>query len=235
MKLFVLAGGFGTRLQSVVSQVPKAMAPIGKLPFLHFQMENWLSQGVTSFVFLLHHQAETIIDFLDSYENRMWNHLEIKWLIEPRPLGTGGAIYNAVTELQISDDFLVVNADTWIDSGLAQVARAEVPAMGVTKVQDASRYGSIEFDVNRTATCFWEKNEIGGSGWINTGVTHLNASLFRHKLAQPASLENDFFPEWVRSGILKVVPLECNFIDIGVPQDYFRFCNWIAKEKTDAL
>ncbi len=68
MNLLVLAGGFGTRLQSVVSQVPKALAPVVGVPFLHLQIEHWKSQGIRSFGFLLHHQAELIIGFLQSNE-----------------------------------------------------------------------------------------------------------------------------------------------------------------------
>ena len=63
-RMLVLAGGFGTRLQSVLANVPKALAPIGDTTFLHLQIEHWIAQGLRSFVFLLHHQAEQIITFL---------------------------------------------------------------------------------------------------------------------------------------------------------------------------
>ena len=65
MRMLVLAGGFGTRLQSAVSLAPKALAPVGDIPFLQFQLEHWVRQGIKSFVFLLHHQANLIKDFLD--------------------------------------------------------------------------------------------------------------------------------------------------------------------------
>jgi D-glycero-D-manno-heptose 1,7-bisphosphate phosphatase len=59
----VLAGGFGTRLKTVITDVPKALAPIGDIPFLLLQLEHWLAQGLREFTFLLHHQADQIIAF----------------------------------------------------------------------------------------------------------------------------------------------------------------------------
>ena len=68
MQLLVLAGGFGTRLKSVVSSVPKPLAPIMGRPFLNFQMENWTSQGITDYIFLLHYEAKKIIDFIEIWQ-----------------------------------------------------------------------------------------------------------------------------------------------------------------------
>ena len=62
--MLVLAGGFGKRLQSVVSSVPKPMAPINGVPLLQLQLDHWVNQGQRSFIFLLHHQSQIIIDFL---------------------------------------------------------------------------------------------------------------------------------------------------------------------------
>ena len=85
MKLLVLAGGFGTRLQSVVSDVPKALAPVGNVSFLYLQLEHRIAQGVRSFVFLLHHQADLIIGFLKEEQIGLLKDCEIQWLVEPTP------------------------------------------------------------------------------------------------------------------------------------------------------
>ena len=89
--LFVLAGGFGARLQSVLDGAPKALAPVNEKPFLSLQIENSLSQEVNSFVFLLHHHADLIIDFLKSGENKLLKDCKVKYVVEPNPMGTGGA------------------------------------------------------------------------------------------------------------------------------------------------
>ena len=235
MKLLVLAGGFGTRLRSVVSQVPKALAPIGDIPFWHFQIDNWISQGVTSLVFLLHYQSQHIVDFVKSKPNGVWRNLDMQWVIEAAPLGTGGAVANAVTELQIQGDFLLANADTWLDSGLTQMAGAGVPAIGVIEVPNAGRYGFVTFDAQNKVTSFMEKDELAQSGWINAGIAQLSADFFRGCIVQTASLERDYFPRWVEQGILKATHLSGEFIDIGIPVDYYRFCHWIASGKSETL
>lgn len=235
MKLLVLAGGFGTRLQSAVPLVPKALAPIGETPFLRYQIENWIDQGITSIVFLLHHRSNQIVDFIKSLHYGIGQQIDMQWVTEAVPLGTGGAIANAVAELKIRGDFLIANADTWLSAGVAQVAMTGAPSLGIIEVTDAGRYGSVAFDRQKKVTYFMEKNELGGAGWVNAGMALLNSDLFQNKPIKLTSLENDYFAEWVRFGILKAAPLECDFIDIGIPEDYYRFCRWIASKKSEPL
>jgi D-glycero-alpha-D-manno-heptose 1-phosphate guanylyltransferase len=226
MKLLVLAGGFGTRLQSVVSDVPKALAPVGNVSFLYLQLEHWIEQGVRSFVFLLHHQADLIISFLEEEQSGLLKDSEIQWLVEPTPMDTGGAIANAVEKLYLSGSFLVANADTWIGSGIQELWQAGAPSMAVVKVADAGRYGNVQFDDVNLITAFKEKSNTAGMGWINAGLCHLTAELFKDWDHEPFSLERVSFPLWATRGALKAVPSQSDFIDIGIPEDYFRFCRW---------
>lgn len=235
MKLLVLAGGFGTRLQSVVAEVPKALAPVGDVPFLHLQIENWINQGLRSFVFLLHHQADLIIDFLRDEKNGLLRTCEVQWLVEPVPMGTGGAVAYAVDQLNITTDFLVTNADTWLGNGIKAMCEADSPAMAVVKVADSGRYGSVQLDNRGLIETFREKTPSAGTGWINAGLCHLNARLFKDWNHEPFSLEGVSFPVWAAQGALKAIPLQADFIDIGVPEDYFRFCRWIESQKARTL
>ena len=86
MKMLVLAGGFGKRLQSVVAEVPKALAPVGQVPFLYLHIEHWTAQGLRSFVFLLHHQADSIISFLEAEKNGLLSGCQVTWLVESTPM-----------------------------------------------------------------------------------------------------------------------------------------------------
>lgn len=235
MKLLVLAGGFGTRLQSVVTEVPKALAPVGDVPFLHLQIEHWKNQGLKSFVFLLHHQADLIIDFLRNEQNGLLKNCEVQWLVEPMPMDTGGALAYAVERLNINDDFLVANADTWLGTGIKEIWQAASPAMAVVKVGDAGRYGSVQFDDKNLITAFHEKSTTTGIGWINAGLCHLKAELFKGWDHKPFSLERISFPILAARSNLNAVPLQANFIDIGVPEDYFRFCRWVESEKKGVM
>jgi NDP-sugar pyrophosphorylase family protein len=235
MKLLVLAGGFGTRLKSVVSDVPKALAPVGGETFLHLQIEHWVSQGINSFVFLLHHQADLIVDFIKIEKDGLFKGCDVQWIIEPTPMDTGGALAYAIQQLNISGDFMVSNADTWLGAGVSEVRQENSPSIAVLNVPDASRYGSVKFNEEGIITAFIEKSDLVGGGWINAGLSHLHTDLFKDWDRQPFSLERDKFPLWVSQGILKAVPLEFSFIDIGIPDDYFRFCRWIELKKVGML
>jgi NDP-sugar pyrophosphorylase family protein len=235
MKLLVLAGGFGTRLQSVVSSVPKALAPIGEVPFLHLQVEHWKDQGLQSFVFLLHHQAELIIAFLQSEQQGLFKNCDVQWVVEPKPMDTGGALAYAIEKLDIVGDFLVTNADTWLGAGIKEVSQAKSPAMAVVKVENAGRYGRVAFDSNDIITAFQEKNSVAGAGWINAGLSLLNAGLFKDWNHEPFSLEKVCFTKLTAQGTMKAIPLHGDFIDIGIPEDYFRLCRWIESRKVGVL
>ena len=235
MKLLVLAGGFGTRLQSVVEEVPKALAPVGEVPFLFLQLEHWIDQGLRSFVFLLHHQADQIIGFLKSEQNRLLKTCEVLWLVEPTPLDTGGAISYAVEQLHLSGYFLATNADTWLGTGLKDVCQAKAPAMAVVELLDTSRYGAVQFDDQKHVIAFNEKSDSKGFGWINAGLCHLDTELFKNWNHQPFSLERTSFPALATRGELRAVALKTHFIDIGIPEDYFRFCRWIKADRKGLL
>jgi D-glycero-alpha-D-manno-heptose 1-phosphate guanylyltransferase len=235
MRMLILAGGFGTRLKAAVGDVPKALAPIGTVPFLQLQIEHWLAQGLRKFTFLLHHQADQIVDFLQVHKANLLNGCEVTWLIEPVPMDTGGAIAHAVKELTLNDDFLMTNADTWLGGGIVEMIQSPAPAMALVNLTDVSRYGQVHFDRDKCVTAFAEKNGQYVVGWINAGLCHLNAELFKSWDGQPFSLERDLFATLVQHRRLTAVPLQTDFIDIGVPADYHRFCRWVATGRQDPL
>jgi NDP-sugar pyrophosphorylase family protein len=235
MKMLVLAGGFGTRLQSVVSAVPKALAPVGSVPFLHLQIQHWIDQGVTSFVFLLHHQSDLIIEYLESEKDGLLQRCEVKCLVEPTPLDTGGAVAFAVEQLDFSGDFLVTNADSWLGAGITDMFQTTAPAMAVVELSDASRYGRVQLSAQNRVTSFHEKNGFQDVGLINAGLYRLSAEFFKEWDRSPFSLERFFFPKLVTLGDLNAVTLDTDFIDIGVPDDYFRFCRWIETGRKGSL
>jgi len=235
MKLLVLAGGFGTRLKKVITDVPKALAPVGDIPFLHLQLEHWLAQGLREFTFLLHHQADLIITFLQVHQFGLLKDCQVDWLIEPMPLDTGGAIAHAVKTLDLKEEFLITNADTWLGGGFSELMQSDTPSMAVVNLADVSRYGQVHFDHALHISAFLEKNDQGTAGWINAGLCHLNAELFNNWDGQPFSLERDLFLTLVKDNHLTAVPLQTDFIDIGVPADYHRFCRWVAKGRHNPL
>ena len=225
--LLVLAGGFGTRLRSVVADRPKPLAPVNGRPFIEYLIESWVAAGQREFIFLLHHQADLVIKYLRGLEYTVLRGCVYSTIIEHTPLDTGGAVAHGVHEAGLERGFLVANADTWLGSGLAAVQGTSWPCLAVLHVPDASRYGRVQFDDSGLVTGFVEKQAASGPGWINAGLYHLHPEQFASWDGTAFSLEQALFPRLVERQALRAVCLDTDFIDIGIPEDYQRFQNWI--------
>ena len=237
-ELLVLAGGFGSRLQSVVSDVPKPLAPVAGRPYLDYLVDSWIEQGVERMTFLLHHKAELLQEFIAAKERQLsldGRSCQLRFLVEAVPLGTGGAVVHAVRSLGLKGDFLVANADTWLGSGIRQLSRLGAPGIAVVEVANAARYGVVRVE-DAKVIAFEEKQALAGSGWINAGLYNLSAELFSEfQDGRSFSIERELFPQLVSRHQLKATALTTDFIDIGIPEDYFRFCRWIEAGKTGTL
>jgi D-glycero-alpha-D-manno-heptose 1-phosphate guanylyltransferase len=231
LPLFVLAGGFGTRLKPILDGFPKALAPVNGRPFLYLQIEHWLKQGCTSLIFLLHHHADAVINFLDSEKNKLLKDCDVQYIVEPEPMGTGGAISYALERLAFKGDFLLTNADTWLGLGLVEIMEVDSPAILVVKVEDVGRYGEVIFDHGNLITKFIEKGVSQNSGWINAGICRMNTSYFEGWNCRPFSIEQATFQRLVLEHCLRAVPVDTDFIDIGIPEDYGHFCRWVESGK----
>ena len=225
----MLAGGFGTRLLDAVSDVPKAMAPINGVPLLKLQLDNWIHQGQKSFLFLLHHKADSIISLLEEQKRAYGATINIDWIVEKRALGTGGSVANAVQSRNLSGSVLVANADTWLEFGLELITSEHRPVVGVVKVRDQSRYGCVDFDSQGCVIKFIEKSRKQGfelAGIINAGIYKLPVDVFKEKAGEVFSLELEVLPSLVKRKKLAAIELSSVFFDIGVPADYYEFCDW---------
>lgn len=228
-ELMVLAGGFGTRLRGAVPDLPKPMAPINGVPLLKLQLDHWIKQGQRNFIFLLYYEAQSIIKLLLEQSQQYGNSVKIRWLIEEEPLGTGGSIANAVIKLKLKGTVLITNADTWLDDGLIAIRKEIEPTIAVIKVKNTSRYGSIECRSDGLVKSFVEKRMDDSNekpGIINAGLYKLSTDLFSDKAKQNFSIETEILPRLVKTNLLRSSILQGNFFDIGVPADYYKFCNW---------
>lgn len=233
--MFVLAGGLGTRLRDAAPGVPKALAPIANKNFLYFQLENWISQGIEEFVFLLCYQAEQIIAFLESEKEHLLKKCSLQIVVETQLLDTGGAVANAINETGHSGDFLLSNADTWITNGLSSLITSNSPCLGVVYEKNTARFGTITKDDSWVVQSFKEKNGSQTPGWINSGYALLSRDHFLDWNGRPYSVEKELYPALVSKRQLHSVQIDSAFIDIGVPEDYLRFNKWITGNKLGAL
>lgn len=218
--LFLLAGGFGTRLASVVKDVPKPLAPIHGRPFLAYLLGNYRRQGIRRFVFLVHHKADLMKSFVEAeIQKGALKGCDVKLIEEQQPMGTGGAVKAALEELTAVEHFLVANADTWLSAGIAELLSTDSPAIASVWQENTARYGSLKTEGSHI-THFIEKSTNAGSGWINAGLYSLHAGLFTEMPDGPFSIENTLFPALLQQKTLKFTAIDGDFIDIGIPEDY---------------
>jgi NDP-sugar pyrophosphorylase family protein len=226
--LFLLAGGFGTRLSAVVKDVPKPLAPIHGKPFLAYLLENYYRQGIRKFVFLVHHKAELMKDFVkEQQEAGILKDCMVDLIEEEQPMGTGGAIKAALQELPGITVFLVSNADTYLSSGVAELLSVEAPALAAVWQEDTGRYGSLQTAYTKIIQ-FIEKSPNAGPGLINAGLYRLSSSCFRDMPSGSFSLENTLFPALLNNHNLQFIRINADFIDIGIPEDYEKCKHYLT-------
>lgn len=222
MRAIILAGGFGTRLQTVVAQVPKPMAPIQNKPFLAYLLDYLKYAGFTEVCMALHHMHATIQDyFQDEYQG-----IKITYAIETEPLGTGGGIVYALQQIKTSGPVWVLNGDTFLKLNyramFAATPKEKQLAMALRKETASGRYGNVILQ-DKLVAQFQEKSESASSGYINAGVYLLQPTIFNaFNLAQKFSFEQDFLALHVAELQPYAYIADDYFIDIGIPADYAR-------------
>lgn len=231
MRLIVLAGGFGTRLNSVLNGEPKTLANINGKPLISYLLENWVNQGIKSFIFTLHYKAEEIIKYLNSEKNGILKNISYEYIIEKTPLGTGGAVANVIKNKKIIGDFFVSNADTFVNGGILELSKIGSPSILSVRVEDTSRFGNLDIDISGFILKFEEKNiKLKRDGVINAGLYFLNSNIFKSINKSAFSIESDLFIDLTKERLLKTITVDSYFIDIGIPEDYFKFCKKVKHE-----
>lgn len=222
----ILAGGLGTRLRSVVPELPKPMAPISGRPFLEHQMDYWIAQGVDHFVLSIGYRYEVIVDhFGDNY-----NGAVIDYVIEETPLGTGGGLLLAAEKVTSGESFLLLNGDTYFAVDLNKLVEFSVAndadwCFSLFRANEEGRYMGL--DVSPQGEILSLKSDPGKLGRLaNGGVYWVNPRALRNDNFLPGdkvSLEDDIFQAAMQEGRrLLGIEFAGTFIDIGVPDDYRR-------------
>jgi|LakMenEpi03Aug12_release.lakeMendotaPanAssembly.Ray.scaffolds.fasta_scaffold101111_2 D-glycero-alpha-D-manno-heptose 1-phosphate guanylyltransferase len=222
--IIILAGGFGTRLKSYLDGRPKPMVDVNGKPFLEYILKNLLENGFNNFIFSLHYKSELIIEYLNLIKHDILINCNVQYYVEETPLGTGGAVSYIISQANIKDDFYVLNADTWIKDKLFELKELDTNLIALIEVENSDRYGKVQMNSESIITNFIEKGTGLGKGLINAGFYKFNKRVFESIDKTSYSLENDFFPILIKRKELRGFILNTEFIDIGVPVDYLRFC-----------
>ncbi|MEW6108510.1 MAG: nucleotidyltransferase family protein [Nitrospirota bacterium] len=220
----VLAGGLGTRLRSVVKDVPKPMAEVAGRPFLDFIMFFLAKNNIERAILAVGHKFEVIQEYYSNGASSFG--VQIDYSVENEPLGTGGAILQAADQVK-GDDFFIVNGDTYFDVNLAeleefaQAASADI-AIALKEVQASQRYGHVECSDADRIVSFKEKGTVEGEhNIINGGVYYMSKDVLgKCSLPDKFSFETDFLQAKLHDIRAYGKLFEGHFIDIGIPEDY---------------
>ncbi len=209
-----LVGGLGTRLGARSRDLPKPLQPVVGKPLLEHLMDYARGFGVRRFLLLAGHLGDIVREKFASDD--------VEILIEPAPLGTGGALRFAREKLD--ETFLMANGDSFFGIDLFDLAQ---PPQGdwqgklaLRRVADASRYGVVDLAGARI-TGFQERGPAAPA-LINGGVYLLRREIAERIGEGPQSIERDVFPGLAREGLLLGKEYDGPFIDIGIPDDLDR-------------
>jgi D-glycero-alpha-D-manno-heptose 1-phosphate guanylyltransferase len=222
-----LAGGRGTRLQSVVSDRPKPLADINGKPFLYYLLAYTLKYNLIDKIILsIGYKKEMISDYFGT----SFQGIPIVYSLEEEPLGTGGAILNSL-KYSDSNEILVFNGDSFFELDLNQFVyqsrqRNRPFSIALSEMENFDRYGSVDFDENYIIK--FQEKKFMTKGFINTGIYLLEKNIFKnYSLGSVFSIESDFLQNFTKEIGISYFIQKAFFVDIGIPEDYYKFIDYI--------
>lgn len=234
MECIILAGGMGTRLRSVVSDVPKCMAPVAGKPFLYYLFTTLIESGFTHIILSLGYKHEVIEEWIASSSFP----IAISSVTEDTPLGTGGAVKLALSHAN-EEEVFILNGDSFFEVDFMDMLalhkkNRSAATLALKEMRRFDRYGVVDIEVPSNRILRFHEKQYCESGLINGGIYLIN----RRELdgyPEKFSLEKDFFEKQVSSSTLSGYISNGYFIDIGIPEDYERAQTDFKDEKYKTL
>lgn len=224
MKVAILAGGLGTRLRPLISDVPKPMAPVNGRPFLEYLIRYLKSEGFGEFVLLVGYMAEKVRAYFGDGSSF---GVRIEYSDDEGKGGTAGAVYKARDLL--GEEFLLLNGDTYAEIdhwSLVELHRSRKAIATMALVRERGRKaGYVNLEGERVVG--FRESETG-EGLINAGSVVLSSEAFEYMRGRK-SLEYEVYPELVRTGRVYGRVFNVEVFDIGTPESYLRFVEWTKR------
>ncbi|GAA0217857.1 HAD-IIIA family hydrolase [Brevundimonas nasdae] len=219
----ILLGGLGTRLGELTRETPKPLLPVGDRPFVELLIREAWRMGFRKVLLLAGYRSERVLGMVDDLRRVLPRNCSLEISVENEPLGTGGAVVNALPYLE--ERFLLINGDTWFDfnwNALCTDHGEDTASVAIREIDLADRYETIEVDGDGRALRVIPR---GGAQqapfYVNGGVYCFSRSHFEAR-QERFSLEADLLPALTVAGKLRTVRSEGYFIDIGIPETYAR-------------
>lgn len=227
MKALVLVGGFGTRLRPLTLTTPKQMLPIAGRPMIEWVVGRLGEFGVDEVVLSLGYRPDA---FVDAYPDQVCAGIALRYVTEPEPLGTAGAVRFAAVEAGVDETFLVLNGDvlTNLDIGALIEFHRRSGAEGTIalhRVEDPSAFGVVPTDDDGRVIAFVEKppRDQAPTDLINAGTYVLEPSVIDAiPEGRQVSIERETFPMLVERGSLYAMAAETYWLDTGTPELYIK-------------
>lgn len=242
MQGIILCGGLGTRLRSVIGESQKTMTKTNGEPFVVNVLKYLKSFGVDDIIFATGYKSDEVEEY---FGKDYYFGMKVSYAKENEPLGTGGAIRNALSYVK-DDKVVVVNGDTLFPANINSLKNAYDKyasdiSIACKSVADKSRYGTIiyrkleedenglkhgiieKFDEKVEETADTKKKNM--ESYINGGVYIIKKDLIASiEEGRTLSLEKDLIPMWLKSGkVISGVVSDAKFIDIGTPESLEEF------------
>ncbi len=221
MEVIVLAGGLGTRLRSVVKDVPKCMALVAEHPFLYYILKGLSRYKIERVILSVGYLHNIIKEWIDKHKGEY--SFDIEYAIEEEPLGTGGGIRLAMEKIQ-GNEAVIVNGDTFFDVNLDQLYKEHIHhqallSIALKPMRNFDRYGKVVLDKNRIKE--FKEKQYCLEGEINGGIYIISKiNPFFKNLPTKFSFETDVLNPFCKLGLINGFIHDNYFIDIGIPEDY---------------
>ena len=195
MKALILAGGRGKRLRPLTDKTPKSLIPINKKPLIQYTINYLKKFGINEIIVCTGYKSKQIQNFLKKKKNF---GCKIEYSIETKPLGTAGAIRNAIKNLS-DESFLVINGDIITNINLKKILK-KPNTIAANELK--TKFGTMEIK-NNNILKFNEKTDVENV-WMNPGLYHLSTDILKI-LPRKGSLEAEIFPKLAKKKSLHTV------------------------------
>jgi len=223
MKIIILTGGKGTRLQHLVKDRPKPMALVNNRPFLEYLLLNLKQQGFKDIILTLGYKGNYIRKHFGTGQKF---GLHLQYVYEKKLLGTGGAVRNVSQKYSLGKDFIIINGDCYTNVNIKKLIETHkqnksLATLALVNYKNPDRYGLVQTRGSKIVK-FQEKKIIQGRAKINAGIYVFSRQVLKHFPDQRViSLETEVFPNLIKYQ-LHSHTFNCYFIDIGVEKDFFQ-------------
>jgi NDP-sugar pyrophosphorylase family protein len=231
----ILVGGLGTRLGKLTALNPKPMLLVAERPFVEYLVTNLKRHGINKIVFSTGYCSDKVMNFFGDGSSY---GIDISYVVELNPLGTGGAILNAKEYLD--SEFFVINGDSLFDINYAKLVGLlssdlnALIAIALRETEDVSRYGYVKI-AGHHVNGFNEKSVNNIPGLVNGGIYLMKKEVLGCFSEEQTSLEEDWFPKLAQMKKLLGQKFDGYFIDIGIPLDYNRSQTELPKWKKTCI